>query len=132
MASSANSYEKQAPAFTPSWVKTFPVPRRETRGNDINYILVTDLPTFVWLGNLANLEMHPFLHRVPRIDRPTSIVFDCDPDESANILSCARVALTVGGAQGTPECLTNCLLPEERSLFRMISLGRALNSSKHC
>jgi bifunctional non-homologous end joining protein LigD len=85
-------YEKDAPAFTPSWVQTFAVPRRETKGPDIRYILINDLPTLVWLANLTNLEVHPFLHRVPRIDQPTSIVFDCDPGEGADILSCVQVA----------------------------------------
>ena len=88
-------YEKDAPAFTPSWVKTFDVPRKETTGPDIRYVLINDLATLVWLANLANLEIHPFLHRVPRIDRPTSIVFDCDPGEGADILSCVRVALSL-------------------------------------
>lgn len=86
-------YEKDAPAFTPDWVKTVHVPRRETPGPDIRYILINDLATLVWLANLANLEIHPFLHRAPRLDRPTSIVFDCDPGEGANILDCAQVAL---------------------------------------
>lgn len=86
-------YEKDAPAFTPDWVKTVRVPRRETAGDDIRYILINDLPTLVWLANLANLEIHPFLHRAPQIDRPTAMVFDCDPGEGADILSCARVAL---------------------------------------
>ena len=86
-------YEKDAPAFTPDWVKTVLVPRRETPGPDIRYILINDLPTLVWLANLANLEIHPFLHRAPRLDRPTAIVFDCDPGEGANILDCAQVAL---------------------------------------
>ena len=86
-------YEKDAPAFTPSWVKTVSVPRRETPGGDIRYISINDLPTLVWVANLGTLELHPFLHRAPRIDRPTAIVFDCDPGEGANILDCARVAL---------------------------------------
>lgn len=86
-------YEKDAPAFRPSWVKTASVPRRETAGDDIRYILINDLPTLVWVANLATLEIHPFLHRAPRLDRPTSMVFDCDPGEGANILHCARVAL---------------------------------------
>lgn len=86
-------YEKDAPAFTPDWVKTVRVPRRETAGDDIRYILVNDLATLVWLANLASLEIHPFLHRAGRIDRPTAMVFDCDPGEGADILSCARVAL---------------------------------------
>jgi bifunctional non-homologous end joining protein LigD len=85
-------YEKDAPAFTPDWIETFPVPRRERSGQDIRYILVNDLSTLVWLANLASLEIHPFLHRVPKINQPTSMVFDCDPGEGANVLSCARVA----------------------------------------
>src|SRR5262245_4962123 len=34
-------YEKNAPRFTPEWVKTFAVPRSE--GGAINYILINDL-----------------------------------------------------------------------------------------
>src|SRR5215213_3296945 len=86
-------YEKDAPAFTPAWVKTVPVPRRETPGPDIQYILINDLPTLVWVANLASLELHPFLHTAAQINRPTAVVFDCDPGEGANILDSARVAL---------------------------------------
>ena len=85
-------YEKDAPSFTPDWVKTFPVPRR-TGEADIRYILINDLPTLVWAANLANLEIHPFLHRVPRIGSPTLLTFDLDPGEGAGVLTCARVAL---------------------------------------
>ena len=85
-------YEKDAPGFTPGWVKTFPVPRREG-GPDINYILINDIRTLKWAANMAALELHPFLHRVPRIERPTHIVFDLDPGEEANILQCAEVAV---------------------------------------
>src|SRR5579872_696173 len=84
-------YEKDAPRYTPDWIKTFPVPRREG-GKDIRYILINDLATLVWCANLANLEIHPFLHRVPAIESPTAIVFDLDPGEGANILRCAEVA----------------------------------------
>jgi bifunctional non-homologous end joining protein LigD len=84
-------YEKDAPKFTPAWVKTFPVPRRGG-GTDIRYILINDLPTLVWCANLANLEVHPFLHRVPAIDSPTQIVFDLDPGEGVDVIACAEVA----------------------------------------
>src|SRR5690348_277099 len=86
-------YEKDAPAFTPEWVKTVSVPRRETPGPPIRYILINDLPTLVWVANFAALELHTFLHRAANLDRPTSLVFDCDPGEGADILNCARVAL---------------------------------------
>jgi bifunctional non-homologous end joining protein LigD len=84
-------YEKDAPGFTPEWVKTFPVPRRKG-GPDIRYVLINDLATLVWSANLANLEIHPFLHRVPAINNPTAIVFDLDPGEGATVLECANVA----------------------------------------
>ncbi len=86
-------YEKNAPGFTPNWVKTFPVPRSE--GGKINYILINDLPTLVWVANLAALELHPFLHRAPKIDTPTHVVFDLDPGEGVDILGCAEVAFMV-------------------------------------
>ncbi len=86
-------YEKDAPAFTPAWVKTVRVPRRERDTLPIKYIIINDRATLVWLANLANLEIHPFLHRASQLHRPTSIVFDCDPGEGADIFDCARVAL---------------------------------------
>ena len=86
-------YEKDAPAFTPAWIKTAAVPRREAPGGDIRYILINDLPTLVWVANFAALELHPFLHRAQHLDRPAAMVFDCDPGEGASILDCARVAL---------------------------------------
>ena len=84
-------YEKDAPSFTPEWVKTFPVPRRSGE-SDINYVLMNDLPTLVWSANLANLEIHPFLHKAPEIARPTLIAFDLDPGEGTDVLTCAEVA----------------------------------------
>jgi bifunctional non-homologous end joining protein LigD len=87
-------YEKRAPRFTPDWVKTFPVPRRDG-GTPIKYILINDRSTLAWTANLANLEIHPFLHRVPNIHSPTAIVFDLDPGEGADVLNCAQVALVL-------------------------------------
>jgi bifunctional non-homologous end joining protein LigD len=84
-------YEKDAPGFTPGWVKTFPVPRHEG-GPDINYILINDRRTLIWAATIAALELHPFLHCVPQIERPRHIVFDLDPGENANVLSCAEVS----------------------------------------
>jgi bifunctional non-homologous end joining protein LigD len=84
-------YEKDAPQYTPEWIKTFPVPRREG-GEPIHYVLANDLPTLVWCANLANLELHPFLHCVPNLQRPTAVVFDLDPGEGSDILTCAQVA----------------------------------------
>jgi bifunctional non-homologous end joining protein LigD len=87
-------YAKNAPAFTPAWIKTFAVPRRRHDG-EVNYILINDAPTLGWCANLGALELHPFLHRSPAIDKPTHIAFDLDPGDGADILACVRVALLV-------------------------------------
>jgi bifunctional non-homologous end joining protein LigD len=85
-------WEKDAPSFTPEWVKRFPVPRREG-GPPIEYILVNDLRTLTWVASVGGIELHPFLHVVPRIDIATQVVFDLDPGEGADLRDCARVAL---------------------------------------
>jgi bifunctional non-homologous end joining protein LigD len=87
-------YEKNAPRFTPVWVETFAIPRSGRRGL-IRYILINNLPALIWSANTANLEMHPFLSKVPHIDVPTMIVFDLDPGEGADILDAAAAAFLV-------------------------------------
>jgi bifunctional non-homologous end joining protein LigD len=84
-------YEKNAPSFAPAWIKTFPI-RRSSGQSVINYILLNDLPSLVWSANMANLEIHPFLARVPKIDVPTMVVFDLDPGEGSTIRRSAEVA----------------------------------------
>lgn len=84
-------YEKNAPSFTPTWVATHDVPRRAHEG-DIHYILVNNVETLAWCANLGAIEFHPFLHRAPKLDRPTHVAFDLDPGEGADIFTCAEVA----------------------------------------
>jgi bifunctional non-homologous end joining protein LigD len=87
-------YEKDAPSFTPDWVKTYPIPRTSEK-SIINYILINDLPTLVWSANMANLEIHPFLAKEPNVDVPTTVVFDLDPGEETNILKSCKAAFLV-------------------------------------
>jgi bifunctional non-homologous end joining protein LigD len=84
-------YEKQCPPHRPKWVETTTVPR--TEGGEINYCVISNLSALVWAANLADLELHVFLHRGPKIDQPNSLVFDLDPGAPADILDCCKVAL---------------------------------------
>ncbi len=47
----------------------------------------------VWTANLANLELHTFLHQAPKIHRPTTLAFDLDPGPPADIVTCCEVAV---------------------------------------
>jgi len=87
-------FEKNAPMHRPDWVKTAPI-WSEGNQRTVNYILANDLPTLVWIANLASLELHPSLSLVAYIETPTMIVFDLDPGPPANIVQCAQVAIWV-------------------------------------
>jgi bifunctional non-homologous end joining protein LigD len=85
-------YEKRSPRHRPDWVQTTPVVSERGRG-EIDYTLCQDLPTLVWLANLADIELHPLLSRAGAITRPTALVFDLDPGAPATIVECCQVAL---------------------------------------
>jgi bifunctional non-homologous end joining protein LigD len=85
-------YEKRCPSHAPGWVQTASVWSGRNEGN-IDFCLCQDLPTVVWLANLADLELHTPMARAPDMDHPTMIAFDLDPGPPANIVNCARVAL---------------------------------------
>jgi bifunctional non-homologous end joining protein LigD len=87
-------FEKNAPMHRPEWVKTAPV-WSESNLRTINFLLANDLPTLVWIANLASIELHPSLSRATDITLPTMIVFDLDPGPPANIVQCAQVGLWV-------------------------------------
>ena len=78
-------YEKRCPSHAPEWI------RRERVGK-IEYIVCDDLPTLVWLANMADLELHPSLSLVDDIDRPAVMAFDLDPGPPAGIPECCEVA----------------------------------------
>lgn len=87
-------YEKNAPSFAPSWIRTYSVPRRGG-SSPIRYILINDGASLAWCANIGAIELHPFLHRAPKLDRPTVVAFDLDPGEGADLLTCARVAFLI-------------------------------------
>ena len=83
-------YEKNCPPH-PKWVRTTVVPRSE--GGQISYCIIDSIASLVWAANLADLELHTFLHRAPGLHRPTALAFDLDPGAPADLISCCEVAI---------------------------------------
>jgi bifunctional non-homologous end joining protein LigD len=88
-------YEKQCPSHRPEWVAsaTIPVSRKT-----IDFCLCDDLPTLVWLANLADLELHPSLSLAQAIEKPIVMAFDLDPGPPAGIAECCEVAVLLRDA----------------------------------
>ena len=87
-------YGKDAPQGTPEWVKTVKI-YSETAKRDVNYILVNDLDTLIWLGNLAAIEIHMPLSRVDAREKPDLVLFDIDPEPPATFQDGIEVAIVL-------------------------------------
>jgi bifunctional non-homologous end joining protein LigD len=91
-------FEKNAPRGTPDWVRTvtLPVPGSTKNRDTIDFVVVDDLPTLIWVANLAALELHVPQWKVgPRgaVLDPDLLVLDLDPGPPASIVECCEVAL---------------------------------------
>lgn len=85
-------FEKECPYFHPRWVDTTSVPSRNKRGR-VNFCVVDNRATLVWLANLAALELHTLLALGKDVGRPTYIAFDLDPGAPADVVDSAWAAL---------------------------------------
>lgn len=100
--SEGSFFEKNAPAGTPSWVRTAKVPttgsRAQSTSDTLVFPIVDDLATLTWLVNLAALELHVHQWTVGRNGQPRNadrLVIDLDPGEPAGLHECCQVALMV-------------------------------------
>ncbi|MDQ4065570.1 MAG: non-homologous end-joining DNA ligase [Actinomycetota bacterium] len=84
-------YEKRCPPYRPEWFKTTKVLRKRDNKH-IDFCVVNDVSSLLWLANLANLELHVSLSKRSALGRPTSLVFDLDPDPALGVLGSAKVA----------------------------------------
>jgi bifunctional non-homologous end joining protein LigD len=79
-------FQKDAPSHMPSFVKRF-----EHEG--ISYALVNDADSLLWMVNMGCIDLHPWLARRDRPERPDLVMFDLDPAEGVPYSTVVRVAL---------------------------------------
>ena len=96
-------YEKNASKGKPDWVRTarLPAPGSTKNRDEIDYIVVEELATLVWLANLAALELHTPQWTVgPRggVHGADQLVLDLDPGAPATVTECCQVALLLRDA----------------------------------
>ena len=86
-------FEKNKPGGTPDWMRleTLPVPGSTKSRETIDFVVVDDLATLVWLANLAALELHTPQWRIGA--DPDLLVVDLDPGAPAGLRECCAVAM---------------------------------------
>lgn len=85
-------YQKNAPPSLPEWINTFTYYSSDSK-RDINFILVEESATLVWLANQACIEMHPWLSCTASVDYPDFVVFDLDPSPGNSFEQVRTIAL---------------------------------------
>jgi bifunctional non-homologous end joining protein LigD len=87
-------YEKNCPKHRPPWVGTAKI---WSGGNNryMDYCMVQDLPTMVWVAQLGTIELHTSLSTYPKVSQPRALVFDLDPGPPATIVECCQVGMSV-------------------------------------
>jgi len=132
----ANSFfEKNAPAGTPSWVRTATVPTTGSRvssdSDTIRFPICDDLATLTWLVNLAALELHVHQWQVTRAGKPRKpdrLVIDLDPGEPAGLHECCQVALKVRDALAERDLSCSPVTSGSKGLHLYAALPRQLDS----
>lgn len=69
-------FQKDAPN-APSFVKTFPIEHKE---KTVNYIVVQNAKSLLYVANLGAIELHPFSSTIKNLDKPSYLAIDLDPE----------------------------------------------------
>jgi DNA ligase D-like protein (predicted polymerase) len=96
--------QKNAPKYTPDWVKTVAI-WAEASKREVHYPLCNARRTLLWLANQRAVEYHPSLGLADNIYRPTHLILDLDPpaDDFGAVIAVAflvRQALADCGLAG--------------------------------
>ncbi|HTM00726.1 MAG TPA: non-homologous end-joining DNA ligase [Candidatus Omnitrophota bacterium] len=86
-------FMKRAPSPRPEWIETCRIPHDS--GNVIDFPMIQDLPSLLWVINLGCIDLNPWYARCDDTDRPDYLHFDLDPVPGASFDKVRETALLV-------------------------------------
>jgi bifunctional non-homologous end joining protein LigD len=89
-------FQKRAPVPRPDWIDICSI--EHGSGNVIDFPVIRDLPSLLWLINLGCIDLNPWYARCDEVDRPDYLHFDLDPVPGAEFASVLNTALLVHDA----------------------------------
>lgn len=89
-------YMKRTPSPRPSWIETCPI--EHGSGSVIDFPLVRDRASLLWLINLGCIDLNPWYSLCSDPDKPLYLHFDMDPTEKASFAVVRKGALIVRDA----------------------------------
>ena len=100
-------FQKRAPQSRPDWVEV--VTLAFPSGRTAEEVVPRDPATFIWMANLACLELHPHPVRADDLDHPDELRVDLDPvpgvewPQIREVAAVVRAALADVGLVGWPK-----------------------------
>ena len=86
-------YQKDAPDFTPEWLRTIPIWSEDTQ-RQVNYFVCDDVETLLYVANMGSIPLHIWASRVDSLELPDWCVIDLDP-KGAPFSDVVAVALSL-------------------------------------
>ncbi len=71
-------FQKDAPEFTPAWVRTERVYSKDAE-REIDYFVVDDVESLRYIANSGTIPLHLWASRLGSLERPDWLVLDLDP-----------------------------------------------------
>jgi bifunctional non-homologous end joining protein LigD len=69
-------FQKDAPDYFPEFIQRTLIGKE---GGHVNYVMVNNAATLIYLANSACIAIHPWLSTIKSLDCPDRIIFDLDP-----------------------------------------------------
>jgi len=92
-------FMKRAPSPRPAWIETCAI--THASGSVIDFPIVQDLASLLWLVNLGCIDLNPWYARCDDVDRPDYLHFDLDPVPEATYAAVVETAQLVrAGLEG--------------------------------
>ncbi len=86
-------YQKDAPDFTPSWIRTVPVWSEDSQ-RTLNYFVCDNLETLLYVANMGSIPLHIWASRADSLELPDWCIIDLDP-KGAPFSDVVKVALAL-------------------------------------
>jgi bifunctional non-homologous end joining protein LigD len=87
-------FQKDAPRFAPSWIRTATIHSVESR-RDISYFILESADALAYMANLGVIPIHIWSSRATHLERPDWLLFDIDPKGSTTV-EAVKVARATG------------------------------------
>jgi bifunctional non-homologous end joining protein LigD len=71
-------YQKDAPDFTPDWIRLTPIWSEDTQ-REVNYFVCDNVETLLYVANMGSIPLHIWASRVDALERPDWCILDLDP-----------------------------------------------------